>query len=92
MIMRVPPASPLDPALSKQPRTIRLHERVEIAERGEHQAPLSIVDGYVVCQAIGLTRGPVGRQSEDRALSDEVRGRVVLVQIGEDWSERFARV
>jgi hypothetical protein len=90
MIMRVPLASPRR-AGALQTATSGLSSRtVEVAERGEHRASLSIVDRYVVCQAVGLTRGPVGRQSEDRALSDKVRGRVVLVQIREYWSERLA--
>jgi hypothetical protein len=91
MIMRLPLASPGRAGALQTATAVYFHERVEVAERGEHQASLSIVDRYVVCQAVGLTRGSVGRQSEDRALSDEVRRRVVLVQIREYWSERLAK-
>jgi len=68
------------------------HRQSSLAKGGEHQALLSIAGRYVMRQAVGLTRGPLGRQSEDRALSNEVRGRVILVQIWEYRSERLARV
>jgi hypothetical protein len=69
-----------------------LHERVEVAERGEHQTPPSTIDRDVMRQAVGFPGGSVARQREDRALSDQVRSRVVLVQRCEDWSKRLARV
>ena len=37
-----------------------------------------------------MARSPFER--EDRALSDEMHGRVILVQVGKDRSERLARV
>src|SRR5579863_3531043 len=43
-------------------------------------------------QAIGFPGGLVGCEGEDGALSDEVRGGVVLIQIGEDRRKRFARM
>src|SRR4029077_17567761 len=46
----------------------------------------------VVRQAVSFARGPVGCEREDRALSHEMRGGVVLVQVSEDGSERLARV
>src|SRR6266852_6373796 len=41
---------------------------------------------------MGFPGGPVGRESEDGALSDEVRGGVVLVQICKNRRKRIARV
>ena len=43
-------------------------------------------------EAVGFPGPPVARQREDRALADEVRGGLVLVQLREDGSERFPRV
>src|SRR5690349_2644916 len=43
-------------------------------------------------EAVGLAGTSVGRQRENGALADEVRGGVVLVQVGEDGGERLARV
>src|SRR5260370_12805057 len=82
----------VEQALRKQPRTADLHERVRVAERGDHQASLFTVDREVMRQSVGLPRGSVAGQGENRALSDEVHGGVVLLQLCEDWSERFARV
>jgi len=45
----------------------------------------------VVRQTIDFTGGPISRQREDCALSDEMRSGVVFVQVREDWSERLAR-
>jgi hypothetical protein len=39
----------VETALRKQPRAVYLHERVEVAERSEHQASLSTVDCDVMC-------------------------------------------
>src|SRR5580704_1244350 len=75
--------------LRKQPTVALLHERVEVAERCNHQAALSLGDGYVVCQAVGFPNGLVVGQREDRALSDEMGGGVVLVEVREDRSERI---
>jgi len=58
-------------------------------ERGEHQAFLSTFDRDVVRQAVGFPGGSNVRQCEDCALSDVVRGGIVLVQPGEDWSQRL---
>jgi hypothetical protein len=41
-------------------------------------------------KAVGFPSGSIGCQREDRALSDEVRRGVVLVQLREDW-ERAPR-
>jgi len=46
----------------------------------------------VMRATIRLPRGSIVGQPEDRALSDEVRRGVVLVQVRKDWSERVARV
>src|SRR5450432_1059545 len=43
-------------------------------------------------QAIGFPGGLVGCEGEDRALSDEVRGGVVLVQVCKNRRKRIARV
>src|SRR5579871_6661209 len=43
-------------------------------------------------QTVGFSVGVVALQREEGALSDEVRGGVVLVQLCEDGSERLARV
>src|ERR1700730_11907053 len=43
-------------------------------------------------QAVGFPGASVLRQRENRALSDEVGGGVVLIQLGEDRRERLARV
>ena len=75
-------------ALRKQPYPADLHELVRVAQSGNHQAPLSTVDREVMCQGVGLSCGSVGGQRQDRALSDEVRGRVVLVQVCEDSASR----
>src|SRR5579863_2934617 len=43
-------------------------------------------------EAISLPCGPVARERKDRALSDEVRGGSVLVQVGKDRRKRFSRM
>ena len=63
-----------------------------VTERGEHQTSLSAVDRDVMRQAVRFPGRPLACQSEDRALTDEVRGGLVLIQIGEDRSERLARM
>src|SRR6476661_329673 len=45
-----------------------------------------------MCQSISLSRGSIAGQREDRALSHEVHGGGVLVQVCEDRSERLARM
>jgi hypothetical protein len=52
----------------------------------------SAVDGDVMRKAVSFARGPVAGEREYRALSDEVRGRIVLVQVGENRRKRFARM
>jgi hypothetical protein len=42
-------------------------------------------------QAVDFAGGPVAGQREKCALSKKVRGGVILVQLGEDRSERLAR-
>jgi hypothetical protein len=51
----------VEPALRKQPRAVHLHERVEIAERDEHQASLSTVDSDVMRQAVSFPGASVAR-------------------------------
>jgi hypothetical protein len=63
----------VEPTLPKKPRALHLHERVEIAERGEHQAALSSVYRDVMRQAVSFPGASVVRQREDCTLSDEVR-------------------
>src|ERR1700722_2384598 len=92
-----PPPALLQPvdveqALGKKPRAISLCESVEVAERGDHQAPLSALCRDVMREAVGFPCGAVSVQGEDGALSDEMRRGVVSVQVCEDWSERLARV
>src|SRR6185312_9671836 len=55
-------------------------------------ASLSTIDRDVMSQAIRLTRGALSRECENCALSDEVGGGVVFVQVCKDRRERFARV
>src|SRR5437588_6074660 len=43
-------------------------------------------------QAVGFPGAAVARERKDRALSDEVRGGSVLVQVGKDRRKRFARM
>jgi hypothetical protein len=43
-------------------------------------------------EAVSFAGGTIAGEREDCALSDEVRGRFVLVQFGEDRSERGARM
>src|ERR1700688_1535218 len=50
------------------------------------------LDGDMMRQAIGFPCGPVARERKDGALSDEMRGGSVLVQIGKDRRKRFARM
>ena len=90
--MRAPLPVDEEQALRKQPCAVRLCERVEVTERGDHQAALSTIDRDVVRQAVGFAGGLVARQREDGALSDEVRSGVVPVQLGENRSERLACV
>ena len=52
----------VEEALREQPRPVLLHERVEVAQRGDHQAPRSAVDRDVVRQAVGLAGGAVACQ------------------------------
>src|SRR5258707_199271 len=42
--------------------------------------------------AVGFAGGSIARQGEDGALSDEMHRGSILVQVGEDRSERLARV
>src|SRR3984893_5317638 len=49
-------------------------------------------DRNVMRQAVSFPGAPVAGQREDGALPDEVGGGVVLIQLGEDRSERLARV
>ena len=86
------PAS-LHKAGAPRTATLRPSSRTcPVAKRGDHQASLSIVNRDVMREAIGFACGPVGRLRQYGALSDEVRGGVVLVQVREDRSQRFARV
>ena len=78
-------------ALREQPRAVDLHERVEIAERRDHQTSLAAVDRDVMRQAVRFAGRSFVRQREDRALPDEVRRRIVLVQVCEHRSKRLAR-
>ena len=82
----------VEQALGKQPRPVDLCEGVEVAEIGDHQASLFAIDREVMRNAVGFARGAIAVQREDRALSDEMHGGGVLVQVGEDRSERLARV
>src|SRR4030095_1489040 len=66
-----------------------LHEPIEVTERGQHQASLSTVERDVICQAVRFPGGAITRQRANRALSDAVRGSLVLVQLREDGSERL---
>jgi hypothetical protein len=77
-------------ALRKKPRAVHLDERVQVAQRSEHQASLSASHRDVMRQAVSFSGGPLGSEREDRALSDEVRSGVILVQVREDGSERLA--
>jgi len=46
-------------ALREQPRSVHLCERVEIAERGEHQAALVALDRNVMRKGAGFPCGPL---------------------------------
>ena len=46
-------------ALRKQPGAVHLYKRVEVTERGHHQASLSAVHGDMMRQAIDFSGGPV---------------------------------
>jgi hypothetical protein len=78
--------------LGKEPRPVDLYERVEVAERGDHQVSLSTAHRDVIRQTVRFPCGTITRQREDYALSNEMRRGIILVQICEDWSERIARV
>jgi hypothetical protein len=54
------------------------HEGVEVAKRCDHQSPLFPIDRDVMRQAVSFPGGLVVRQHQDGALSDEVRGGMVL--------------
>jgi hypothetical protein len=79
-------------ALCEEPATVDLHEGVVVPERSNHQASLATVDRQVMRHGVGLARGALGRQRENGALSDEMLGGGVLVQVVEDGSQRLARV
>src|SRR6202035_3132487 len=61
----------IEPALGKKPRIVDLHEGVEVAERGDHQASLSTVDRHVMCQAIGFACGSLSPQRKNFGLTDK---------------------
>ena len=42
--------------------------------------------------AVGFPCASVGGYRKDRGLSKEMHGRGILIQICEDWSERFAGI
>src|SRR6266702_1309751 len=79
-------------SLGKKPRSVDLHESIQVAERGDHQAALSTLGCHMMRQAISLACASILRQREDGALPDEVRGGVVFVQFGEHWRQRLARM
>src|SRR5258705_11506346 len=80
----------VEQALRKQPRAVLLHESIEVAERGNHQASLVTVHGNVMRKAVGFAGASSLVKREDCALSNEVRGRGILGQLCEDWSKRLA--
>src|SRR5713101_1958942 len=82
----------MEETLREQPDAVPLHEGVEVAQRGDHEAPLPTVEGDVMRQAVDFPGASVAREREDRALADEVRGGLVFVQLREHGSERFPRV
>jgi hypothetical protein len=82
----------VEQALAKEPSAIDLCEAVEVAEIGNHQAPLFAIHREVMRDAVGFAGGSIARQGEDGALSDEMHRGSILVQVGEDRSERLARV
>jgi hypothetical protein len=78
-------------AFGKEPRSVRLHKRVEVTKRGKHQAPHRTVDCDVIRHAVGFARGAAVRQLKDCALTHKVSGCGIFVEVCEDGSKRLAR-
>src|SRR6476469_1252982 len=79
-------------ALGKRPRAISLYECVRIPQCGDHQTSLVAVDREMMSECIRVASGSPLAQHEDGALSDEVHGRGVPVQVIEHRSECIARM
>ena len=62
MRVRAPPASRRRADAPQKARAVNLRERVEIAERGQHQASLCTVDRDVMRQAVSFPGASVAFQ------------------------------
>ena len=65
---------------------------VEVAEIGDHQAPLVAIHREMMRDAIGFARGVLAVEGEDGALPNEMHCGRVLVQVSEHGRERLARM
>src|SRR4029077_20228581 len=74
--------------LCEEPAPVDLGERIQVAERGDHDLALAVLVEDVMGEGVALTRGAVAVDG-DRALTVEVRGHLVAVQVVEHWRERL---
>jgi hypothetical protein len=71
---------------------MRLHEGIKVTERGDHQPSRWTVDRNVMGKAIAFASRTTVRQCKNRALSDEMCGGIVFIEVGENRRQDLARV
>src|SRR6266702_7407721 len=78
-------------ALGEETGAVLLYELVEVTDRRDHQRAFVTVQAHMMSNAVAFTGRSIAIEA-DGALAVEMRRRLILVQIGEDGSERTAAV